>query len=169
MLTRNLVNNPKQEASHEKIQKVSDFESSCSRKKVQFYVNWVSKFYFSCKKVVGASVNQKKINAFLRDLSKHCEEWQINQASDAIHLYLFHQRRGSVTSGWKNAQPNQAWKAASDELVRMLRLRRRTLSTERVYLTWLRAFYRFVKGKSPAKLDNTDAKDVMISEPSRSF
>lgn len=91
-------------------------------KKVQFYVNWVSKFYFSCKKVVGASVNQKEINAFLRDLSKHCEEWQINQASDAIHLYLFHQRRGSVTSGWKNAQPNQAWKAASDELVRMLRL-----------------------------------------------
>ena len=131
-------------------------------KKVQFYVNWVSKFYFSCKKVLGASVNQREINAFLRDLSKHCEEWQINQASDAIHLYLFHQRRGSVTCGWKNAQPNQAWKAASDELVRMLRLRRRTLSTERVYLTWLRAFYRFVKGKSPANLDNTDAKDFMI-------
>ena len=68
-------------------------------KKVKFYVNWFSKFYFSCKKDIGESVNQKEINDFLKNLSKHCEEWQINQASDAIHLYLFHQRRGSFAPG----------------------------------------------------------------------
>jgi integrase len=146
----------------EKFKKYLTLSQVVPEKKVKFYLNWVSKFYFSCKKDIGASVNQKEINDFLRDLSKHCEEWQINQASDAIHLYLFHQRRGSVAPSWKKAQPNQAWKAASDEMVRMLRLRRRSLSTERVYLTWLRAFYRFVKGKSPADLDNTDAKDFMI-------
>jgi integron integrase len=107
-------------------------------------------------------VTQNEIDGYLKNLSKHCEEWQVTQASDAIHLYLFHLRRGSVESGWRNAQPDEAWKAASDEIVRMLRLRRRSLSTERIYLVWLRSFYRFVKGKSPASLNNTDVKDFMI-------
>jgi site-specific recombinase XerD len=64
--------------------------------------------------------------------------------------------------GWKQAQPDKAWKAASDELVRMLRLRRRSRSTVKAYLSWLRSFYRFVKGKSPEQLNNTDVKDFMI-------
>jgi integron integrase len=125
-------------------------------------VNWVSKFYFSCKKDPGAAVMQNEIDRYLSNLSKHCEEWQVTQASDAIHLYLFHLRRGSVESGWRNAQPDKAWKAASAEIVRMLRLRRRSLSTEKAYLSWLRSFYRFVKGKSPESLNNADVKDFMI-------
>ncbi len=44
----------------------------------------------------------------------------------------------------------------------MLRLRRRSISTEKAYLSWLRSFYRFVNGKSPDKLDNTDVKDFII-------
>jgi hypothetical protein len=85
-------------------------------KKVKFYVNWVSKFYFSCKKDPGAAVMQNEIDRYLSNLSKHCEEWQVTQASDAIHLYLFHLRRGSVEPGWRNAQPDKAWKAASAEI-----------------------------------------------------
>ncbi len=138
-------------------------------KKVKFYVNWVSKFYFSCKKDPGVDVTQNEIDEYLKNLSKHCEEWRVKQASDAIHLYLFLLRRGSVKTGWKSAPADQAWKAASDETVRMLRLRRRSLSTERIYLVWLRSFYRFVKGKSPERLNNIDVKDFMISEPFRSF
>ena len=83
----------------EKFEKYLILSQVVPEKKAKFYVNWVSKFYISCKKDIGASVNQNEINDFLRDLSKHCEEWQINQASDPIHLYLFYQRRGSVTAG----------------------------------------------------------------------
>ena len=132
------------------------------QKKVKFYVNWVSKFYFSCKKKPGAAVTQNEIDAYLNNLSKYCEEWQVTQASDAIHLYLFHLRRGSVEPGWRNAQPDEAWKAASAEIVRMLRLRRRSHSTEKAYLSWLRSFYRFTKGKPPESMNNADVKDFMI-------
>ncbi len=146
----------------EKFKKYLILSQIVPEKRVKFYVNWVPKFYFSCKKVPGEAVTQNEIDEYLNSLSKHCEEWQVKQASDAIHLYLFHLRRGSVKPGWKNVAPDQAWKAASDETVRMLRLRRRSLSTERIYLVWLRSFYRFVKGKSPERLNNTDVKDFMI-------
>jgi hypothetical protein len=36
------------------------------QKKVKFYVNWVSKFYFSCKKDPGAAVMQNEIDTFKR-------------------------------------------------------------------------------------------------------
>ena len=146
----------------EKFKKYLILSQIVPEKKVKFYVNWVSKFYFSCKKVPGQAVTRNEIDEYLKSLSKHCEDWQVNQANDAIHLYLFHLRRGSVEPGWKHAQPDEAWKAASAEIVRMLRLRRRSLSTEKAYISWLRSFYRFVKGKSPQNLDTTDVKDFMI-------
>ena len=88
----------------EKFKKYLILSQIVPEKKVQFYVNWVSKFYYSCKKDPGTAVTQKEIDEYLKHLSKHCEQWQVNQASDAIHLYLFHLRRGSVEPGWKNAQ-----------------------------------------------------------------
>ncbi len=73
----------------EKFKKYLILSQIVTEKKVQFYVNWVSKFYYLCKKDPGADVTQNEINEYLKNLSKHCEEWQVSQASDAIHLYLF--------------------------------------------------------------------------------
>jgi len=146
----------------EKFKKYLILSKIVPENKVNFYVNWISKFYFSCKKVPGQPVTQYEIGEFLNSLSKYCEDWQVNQAADAVHLYLFHLKRDTVEPGWKNASADQAWKAASDENVRMLRLRRRSLNTERIYLVWLRSFYRFVKGKAPQHLNNKDVKDFLI-------
>jgi len=51
-------------------------------KKAKFYVSWVSKFYFSCKKDPGTAVTQKEIDQYIKNLSRHCEEWQVTQATD---------------------------------------------------------------------------------------
>ncbi len=59
MLTRNLVNNAQQGRDHEEIQKVSHFESIVPENKVNLYVKWVSKFYFSNKKAPGEAVTCK--------------------------------------------------------------------------------------------------------------
>ena len=45
----------------EKFKKYLILSQVVPEKKVNFYVNWVSKFYFSCKKDIGASVSQKEM------------------------------------------------------------------------------------------------------------
>ena len=66
----------------EKFKKYLILTQIVPEKIVQFYVNWVSKLYQSCKKDPGATVTQNEINAYLKNLSKHCEQWLINQNID---------------------------------------------------------------------------------------
>jgi hypothetical protein len=61
MRTRNPVNNSKLGVNHGKVQKYLISSQIVSEKKVKFYVNWVNKFYFPCKKDPGAAVAQNEI------------------------------------------------------------------------------------------------------------
>ena len=56
---------------------------------------------------------------------------------------------------------DEAWQQTMDEMVRMLRLKNRSLSTEKTYTSWLRAFYTFLKGRSPHELDSTHVIDFL--------
>ena len=62
----------------EKFKKYLILSQIVPENKVKFYVNWVSKLYYSFKKDSGAVVTQNEINEYLKNLSKHCEEWQLN-------------------------------------------------------------------------------------------
>jgi len=130
-------------------------------KKTHYYLNWVLQLYVFCKKDPGTQVLSNEISRYLSQLSKSQEEWQVQQARDAISLYMFFQRRKSVCGVKQKANPGLQWKVLADEMVRMLRLKHRSLSTEKTYLSWLRSFYQFIKGKSPDDLASSDVKDFL--------
>ncbi|MCK4639797.1 MAG: integron integrase [Candidatus Marinimicrobia bacterium] len=46
-------------------------------------------------------------------------------------------------------------------MINILRLKQRSLDTEKVYVYWLRMFYRFLDGSSPFTLDDTHVKDFL--------
>jgi hypothetical protein len=48
----------------EKFKKYLILSQIVAEKGVKFYVNWVSKFYFSCKKVPGEAVTQNKVDEY---------------------------------------------------------------------------------------------------------
>ena len=50
------------------------------------------------------------------------------------------------------------------EMKNMLRLKQRSLATERNYLNWLRRFYTFVNGQSPFHLDSTHVKNFLTHQ-----
>ncbi len=76
----------------EKFKKYLILSQIVPENKVKFYVNWVSKLYYSFKKDSGAVVTQNEINEYLKNLSKHCEEWQLNRsfysAESSINVVL---------------------------------------------------------------------------------
>jgi len=132
-----------------------------SKKSLPYYVSWVSKFYAFCHKETGADVSADEIEKFLKNLSSTCEEWQIKQAHEAIKLYLFFLKKKIPVQSNLKVMSDNRWKAVSDDMVNILRLKHRSFSTERSYLAWLRTFYGFVKGNSPELLESSDVIDFM--------
>jgi integron integrase len=101
------------------------------------------------------------MEGFLHSLSKSREEWQTDQAQEAIKLFQFYEKR-KITGNARKVLGNSAqWKAVADDMRKMLRLRHRAYQTERAYIGWVRRFFRFLNGRSPYSLDSGDVKDFM--------
>ena len=93
---------------------------------------------------------------------KSCEDWQVNQAREAIRMYNYFLDRQNRVSPTGHTSNDQEWKTATDEMFSILRLKHRALATERSYLGWLREFYKFLKGKSPGSIETSDVKHFLI-------
>ena len=130
-------------------------------KQIPFYVNWVNGFFVSVNKGPEADFTEKEKDGYLHALGKKLEEWQVNQAKDAIELFLYFRSTLEEKGKPRALNKNDAWKAAADEMVRIMRLKHRALSTEKSYLGWLRAFYGFVRGVSPDSLDSSHVKNFL--------
>ena len=101
--------------------------------RITYYISWVSKFYSFINKNPYDSVLPAEIDRFLKNTGKYSEDRQIKQAEDAIRLFLYflskkrdkQKGRGSVAAEWKTV---------AELMKRALRLRHRSVSTERTYI-----------------------------------
>jgi integron integrase len=130
-------------------------------KKVPYYLMWVSRFYSFCNRGVDETLSKNDVDAFIKHLTKSCEEWQVNQAKEAIELFFFFRHRATQSNGQKDLDTDGQWKLAAEEMVRMLRLKHRSIRTEKTYMGWLRDFYRFLNGTSPHQVDSPHVKDYL--------
>ena len=130
-------------------------------KAVDFYLHWVRQFYRFSQKNIGEPVSSDEIDAYLKNLSKKHEQWQVDQAAQAIKLYQFFETRNKSASSRHALGTDAQWRAVADDMRNMLRLKHRSLHTARVYLGWVRQFYQYLKGKSPTKLESRDVKNFM--------
>jgi integron integrase len=130
-------------------------------KAVDFYAHWVTQFYRYTRQTPGDAVARQDMEAYLKHLSKSRESWQVDQAAKAISLYQFYINRKTGETVSKSLSSDQQWKAAAENMYKMLRLMHRSYHTERAYLSWLRRFYRFAGGRPPSTLESKDVKDFM--------
>ena len=129
-------------------------------KKQPYYVHWVSNFLISYKKKEVTPVDDSLVNSFLERLAKTNEDWQVNQAREALRLFFYYISQGTD----KHPHPiiplesDSAWQHVVQQMREALRLRHRAISTEKTYLNWVRGFYTFLHGKHPAEIDSSDVK-----------
>jgi len=124
-------------------------------KRIPYYVNWVRRFQDTFKKKSHDDFTEEEIRVFLKGMETSHEEWQVKQAKEALDLYRFYLRRLPAGENTGERATEEEWKKIGEEMIRILRLKHRALSTEKTYLNWVRDFYRFVKGVSPHNLDGT--------------
>lgn len=130
-------------------------------KKMPYYISWVSQFYAFCEKDVGDNISANDVDHFLKNIAKHREDWQIKQAKEAVDLYRFFLRKHSRESACTEMESAAQWKNVVEEMIKILRLKHRSMSTEKTYIGWLRAFYRFLNGASPYEIDDSHVKDFL--------
>jgi integrase len=130
-------------------------------KKAGFYISWVNHFYKFCNKNPEDSITQEEIEPFLKYLSRNREDWQVNQASEAIQLYQYHKERKKTEKIKESLELNAQWKLIAESMHKILRLMHRSYRTEQAYIGWVRRFYLFMKGRSPYSLESRDVKDFM--------
>jgi integron integrase len=128
-----------------------------------FFLHWVDRFLSFCEKQNSLPTDDRQIEPFLHLLGKSKEDWQIKQAREALRIYIFFLTRADRASTLfpESMDADEAWREVARQMREALRLRHRSLRTEKSYLQWLRAFYIYMKGKPPSQLNSADVKQFL--------
>ena len=103
---------------------------------IPFYLKWVSDCYAYLDTPSDSRLSSEQKKQFLSHMAKNHEDWQVKQADAALRLYDYFlscelKRLSSGVPG--------AWKDLEQRMGEALRLRQRSLSTEKTYLIWVRS------------------------------
>ncbi len=131
-------------------------------KYLPFYLRWVTDCYLFLDIPLSQFITNEQKSQFLKQLGKSHEDWQVNQADHALRLYgYFLSRTSPDENGRPSATMINDWKAIEGKTIEAIRLRHRSYSTEKTYVTWLRQFQGFIKNKNPNDLDGKALQDFL--------
>ena len=138
-------------------------KGSTKSQSVPFYLKWVSDCYSFLNEPLFNRLGSEQKKQFLSDMAKRHEDWQVKQADTALRLYDYFLSK-NVPMPIEAASPlslAEKWKPLEEKMREALRLRHRSLSTEKTYLIWFRSFRQFVGEKEPGQLQGKDLQDFL--------
>ena len=130
-------------------------------KYLPYYLKWVMEGYRFLDIPLSQFITNEQKSQFLKYLSKNHEDWQVNQADNALRLYSYFLSREDSDKGGISAELINDWKAVEEKTIEAIRLRHRSYSTEKTYIAWLRQFQGFVKSKDLKELNGKDLQDFL--------
>lgn len=135
-------------------------KGNIKRHQTPYFVKWVRDclafLHISDSTFISSDLKKQ----FLTQKSKNHEDWQVNQADTALRLYnyfLSHKHDIPVPSDGAV----EDWDLIEEKLIEALRLRHRSLSTEKTYKIWVRSFRHFLKQKVPSGLEGKDLQELL--------
>jgi predicted nuclease of restriction endonuclease-like (RecB) superfamily len=81
-------------------------------------------------------VPAEEIDGFAKHLMKSREGWQVKQAKEAIQLFIYYRRCKTQTEAKTDLQSDALWQKVALDMITVLCLKHRALSTEKIYLGW---------------------------------
>ncbi len=130
-------------------------------KQRQFFAIWVRNLYHFLEKSPGQPIANDDIQRFLATLGDTHQDWQVQQAKDAIQLYRYFLDQARPPTCARNPEVDKLWADAVNQMIAAMRLKHMSLRTEKTYITWMRQFYRYVKGVKPLDLKSKHVTDFL--------
>ncbi len=136
-----------------------------------FYAQWVSKFLAFSNQNESLAPDLR-VTAFLNQLQgkKNISDWQIEQADNALRLYITHYLKDNTSFLYPNSKPEvKKFTDISNIINTMqeaLRIKHYSYRTERSYAGWVKGFYYYVvnvkkKDMNAAVFEPDDVKDYL--------
>lgn len=143
----------------DRFQDYLNMRKSVAPKQIPYYVKWVKDCYAVLACPAETVLTQEQRNSYLERVRSSKEDWQIKQAEQALLLYQFFQTRiaqrpPAVTDSGKQ------WEALLEQMTKILRVKHRSLNTEKAYTTWFHLFQKTVR-KSPEELSGDDVRNFL--------
>src|SRR3990172_6371841 len=137
-------------------------------KYIPYYIKWVSHCYAYLDLPDNCLLTPDQVQSYLNHISKTREDWQVQQAEAALRLYGYYLSSALTTpadagEGGEAPGTREIWTDLEKNLRDALRLRHRSYSTEKTYLSWLRAFGNHVAWKAPVELSTVDMQNFLSS------
>jgi len=133
-----------------------------TEKYLPYYLRWVSEGYRFLEVPPNQPVTNEQKIQFLKYLAKNHDDWQVNQADNALRLYsYFLSYENSDKLDETSEKLIKDLKAIEKKALEAIRFRHRSYSTEKTYITWLKQFQSFVKSKDLSNLDARDIQDFL--------
>jgi integron integrase len=123
---------------------------------VPYYVKWISVCYQFLGESFSVRLGTDRKKDALRHLSLSLEDWQVRQADHALVLYDYF-----LSAQTKDTAEVRPWKPLEDRMRSALRLHHRSMSTEKTYVTWVRAFGQFLREKDPETVTTENLQDFL--------
>lgn len=125
-----------------------------TEKNIPFYALWVSKF-ISFMNGNRDIAKDSALLAFLEQLpkKKKIEDWQLQQAKEAVKLYLGHFLKAEKHGDKDRPIHITNIVQTLDEMRRLIRLKHYSYSTENTYIDWAKRFFDFC---AVLKVNSTD-------------
>ena len=123
--------------------------------KEKFMVHWVRKFFEYRQNLPNLSWAEQ-VPLFMREMNESAsyQDWQIRQADQAVRLYfnnfLMSQAPPSLLAHDSSSIPSVTQQSALQSFRENLRLRNYATRTEQTYLEWVRRYFSYCQGRSPA-------------------
>ncbi len=140
-------------------------------KSVPFYAYWASRFlsFSNNNKEIGIEL---RVNKFLDRLKKqkNISDWQIQQAEEALRLYIHHFLKSNTSTLSPNAPEDRKKSFDISQILRemqeSIRVKHYSYRTEQTYIEWVKRFYDYTinakkKNIYIESLDSNDVKDYL--------
>jgi len=128
---------------------------------IPYYLKWISDCYNFLHEPLSNRLGIEQKNLFLSHVAKLYEDWQVKQADTALRLYDYFLSQTISPETGEAISVREKWQIIEERMRDALRLRHRSLSTEKTYLIWLRSFRTFVAEKQPEQLEGRDLQDFL--------
>ena len=128
--------------------------------RIPFYLSWVNLFLKYKKDIKNLETSLTGFRNDLR-LSNKFTDWQIQQASEAVHFYAEYSTNKSAST--KNFNPGLTkhyFKPVLNMTAKKLRLHHKSFQTEKAYLRWIKDFLIFTSS-NVEKLETDHVKNYL--------
>lgn len=130
-------------------------------KYIPYYLKWISECYAFHDMPIEHRIISDQKQQFLAHLAKTYEEWQVKQADYALRLYHYFLSRIHKDTSAYSSTFEKEWSSLEEETIKVLRLKHRSIRTEKTYIGWLRQFKDFVGSKNPQELSGNDIRNFL--------